>query len=731
MVIQGIIRSVIFHNEENGYTVARFFAEDEEFTVVGHTFLPEEGKELELEGEWVYHPKYREQFQFSAYREHLPTSKEQILRYLSSGMIPYVGKKTAEKMVDLFGEETLEILRDHPERLMEIEGIGKKKSEKIAEAFEEQREVREILLFTQNYGISTSLAVKIYRKFGSASMEVIQRDPYRLAEEVRGIGFATADRIAKNMGMAEDSPGRKRGAVSYVMQKALASGHCYLPFEELKTRTSKLLQLNSEDFLPDPMELALWDKFFVTKNSKGYVVYFTGVYRWENFVAQNLRERLQRKKESGDAKGRIEEITEELSLSLAEKQREALECALTHPVMILTGGPGTGKTTTLRALILLLESMGKKVVLAAPTGRAAKRMEETSNRPASTIHRLLESQYNEEDIFFGPQYEEDIDADVLILDEVSMLDLPLMVRVLQALPEKGDLILVGDKDQLPSVGPGNILGDLIGSGLVPVVELSEIFRQGKNSKIVLNAHSINHGEMPEVNTPGGDFYFIRKNPRETPLEIVTLVRDRLPGFCNVDSGEDIQVLCPMRGGPCGVEQLNILLQEAMNPRSPEKREATINGILFREGDKVMQIKNNYRLSWTTESEIYETGGEGIFNGDMGRITSLDPEEKTAIITYDDIKQVEYTFQGMEEVRLCYATTIHKSQGSEYPVVIVPIQWAPPMLLTRNLLYTAITRAREYVVLVGEDRYLKQMVDNNEVGVRYTGLKDRLLAGGKI
>lgn len=729
MLIKGIIRSIIFHNEENGYTVARLYAEeeDEEITVVGHSLTIEVGRELELEGEWVFHPKYHEQFQFNSYKEHIPTTTDGILRYLSSGMLPYVGKKTAKKIVDRFGEETLEILRYRPDRLLEIEGIGQKKLEKITEAYEEQREVREILIFTQSYGISTSLAVKIYRTFGEDSMEIIKHDPYRLAEEVRGIGFITADKIAENLGISKDDPARKRGAVSFVMQQSLGRGHCYLPLDEVERETAKLLNLPVEKVHLSPTEIALNPKFFLARKDGEFHLYFAGMYRWENYVAQDICRRIRIGGESlSVSRDELDELLDEFEIKPAEGQRLAIETALEHPIMILTGGPGTGKTTVLRALLPVLESLGKKVTLAAPTGRAAKRMEETTNRPASTIHRLLDARFLDEDIFTDTEPEEELETDVLIIDEASMVDLPLMYRTLQALPDEGRLILVGDKDQLPSVGPGNILSDFIGSGIIPVVELTEIFRQEKDSRIVENAHRINHGEIPVLNAPGGDFFFDKQDKEDTANEIVSLVNGRLTDYYNVKGMDGIQVLTPMRKGVVGVNVLNEQLQQALNPPSPTKKEVKILGTLFREGDKVMQIRNNYQLTWKNDSMTYTEEGEGVFNGDTGFITEIDDDEKTVLITYDDVRKVEYTFQGMEEVRLCYATTIHKSQGSEYPVVIIPIQWAPPMLLTRNLLYTGVTRAKTAVVLVGNEKYLDMMIRNNRVNVRYTALRDKLI-----
>ncbi|MDO5713067.1 MAG: ATP-dependent RecD-like DNA helicase [Tissierellia bacterium] len=727
MLIHGVIRSIIFHNESNGYTVARLYAEeeDEEITIVGTSLTIEVGKELELEGEWVFHPKYQEQFSFTSYKEHLPTTKEGIVRYLSSGMIPYVGKKMAKRLVDKFGDKTLDIMESNPNRLLEIEGIGEKKLKKIKEAFEEQQEVRDILLFTQSYGISTNLAVKIYRKFGEASMEIMKQNPYRLAEEVRGIGFNTADQIARNLGFSPDNPLRKRGAISYVMQGSIQQGHCYYPLKLVEEKVSKLLNIPREEVEFSPMELAVHPNFYVAKNEEELCLYYVGMYRWENFVAQDIFRRLRKNFTLEGEKGDIDSLLKNFEIDLAKKQKEALWRALESSIMILTGGPGTGKTTTLRAILLLLESMGKKVTLAAPTGRAAKRMEEATNRKAYTIHRLLAAEYSEDQLFSNMDFDEEIETDVLIIDEVSMVDLPLMYRTLKALPVDARLILVGDKDQLPSVGPGNVLRDLILSQYIPVVELDEIFRQEKDSQIVNNAHMINHGKYPKVNAPGGDFYFIHQSKEKTVEEIISLVKQRLPDFYNINNMDDIQVLTPMRKGVVGVEYLNEKLQAVLNPPNKNKGEATVLGTTFRVGDKVMQIKNNYQLSWKTTSQTYQEEGEGIFNGDTGIVTSIDEEEKMVTITYDDVREVEYSYQMLEEVHLCYATTIHKSQGSEFPVVIIPIQWAPPMLLTRNLLYTGITRARRLVVLVGHESYLKAMIDNDFINIRFTSLERKL------
>lgn len=718
MEIIGRILSIYFHSEKTGYTVMRVYAEeeDEEFSAVGTTMGLTEGMLVELVGEWGVHPKYGEQFQCSSIHPHVPTSREEIYHYLSSGVLPHIRRRMAKRIIDAFGEEALDILQNDPKQYLAIEGIGKKKLEDIRRAFEESWGLRRFIATTSRLGLSPSMAQKIYDAFPGEALEVLERTPYRLVLEVSGLGFSRVDAIAKELGIKENDPMRKQAALHEVMNRAMGEGHCFLPFSLATERVQALL--NEKDLTLDPMDIGIHRRYYLVQEKEELRIYMANLLKDENTVAKDLASR----SENGELLGttiNVDEVLTSLGITLACRQKEALHLGLSSGVMILTGGPGTGKTTTLRALITCFEAQGKKVVLAAPTGRAAKRMSEATHREASTIHRLIELGHEEEEV------EKTIDGDVLVIDEVSMVDISLLARTLEALPERCQLILVGDKDQLPSVGPGNVLRDLIASEKIPMVELDEIFRQAKDSQIVLGAHAVNTGEKPKVNEPGSDLFLVRHESKNLDELIVALVEKRLPDYYHLDPWEDIQVLTPMRKGEVGVNALNTLLQERLNPLTEEMTEVELYGVRFREGDKIMHVKNNYQLSYRYGRDSSSLEGTGVFNGDMGKILEIDEEKREVLILFDDQRYATYPYQTMEEVRLAYAVTIHKSQGSEYPVVVIPLAPAPPMLQSRNLLYTAMTRAQKLVVLVGEEKYLERMVKNDHIGVRYSSLEEKL------
>ena len=727
--LEGVVEDIIFRNEVNSYTVAVLNTPDGDATIVGYAPFINIGETITVEGDWVYHPNYGEQLEFSNISIVVPSTINGIEKYLSSGMIPYIGPKTAKKIVDKFGLDTLDIIQFNPERLKEIEGIGDKKLKKIVEAFEEQGELRNIMVFLQQYGITANYGIKIYKKYGTDTVNIISENPYRLAEDIYGIGFKTADKIAQNMGISLDSPHRVEGGIRYTINKFAGNGHTYVPKEELKEATFKLLNVDKDLIEESIRNLAIRGILHIMDKAEEQIVYYTPYHVAENNVARKIVElsRVELDTLKIDIEKAIYEIEGEDGIIFAKKQREAIEESISNGVMVMTGGPGTGKTTIINAIIKIFEDQGLTVHLAAPTGRAAKRMTETTGKEAKTIHRLLEYSHMEEDMAFGLNEESPLITDLLIIDEASMIDILLMNNLLKALNPGTRLILVGDIDQLPSVGPGNVLRDIIESGIVKVVKLDEIFRQGEESMIVVNAHRINHGEYPFLNEKDKDFYFIREEDTKNIVNIILdLCKDRLPSFYGIDTLKDIQILTPMKKGDVGINALNKHLQDTLNPKSYNKAEKQIGDEIFRVGDKVMQIKNNYSTEWeiVKDGEIIEKG-EGVYNGDFGYILDIDKDNNTILVLFDEEKEVEYSFSQLDELKLSYATTVHKSQGSEFKVVIMPIYWGPPMLLTRNLLYTAITRARDLVVLVGEERYLRSMINNNRITKRYSSLDTKI------
>lgn len=730
--IEGVIDSVVYSNESNGYTVARLRKDREIITIVGYLPLINEGESVRITGSWVNHPEYGQQLKIETYSECLPTTVSGIEKYLASGLIDGVGPVTANRLVEKFGLDTLDIMEYNPERLTEVEGIGEKKAKVIAEAFSEQRELRNVMVFLQTYGITTGNSIKIYKKYGQNTINIIKENPYRLTVDVFGIGFKTADKIAQNLGIERASRYRLMAGIKYVLTEFCGSGgHTYLPLDMLLQKGSELLECQ-EDLLHDAcVSLALNKEVAMEKIDDIAAVYLMPFYYSELGTTKRILELLS--SDAGDIEVNIdEEIRDyeyETGIDLAPQQKEAVRCAIEKGVAIITGGPGTGKTTIIKCIINIMEKADMAVTLAAPTGRAAKRMTEATGREARTIHRLLEMGYSEgeENMAFLKDDSDPVDCDVIIIDEASMVDIVLMNNLLKAIIPGTRLIIVGDVDQLPSVGPGNVLRDLIESEVIPFVRLTEIFRQSEESLIIVNAHRINKGDLPYLNEKDKDFFFMNCSSQESTLNmILELVGSRIPQFKEgCDPQRYIQVLTPMRKGICGVQNLNIKLQELLNPPSPDKDERKVRDYVFRTGDKIMQIKNNYNINWNRIRGKGDSEGRGIFNGDLGYIEYIDNEDNKMSVIFDDDKRAVYDFSDCDELELAYAVTIHKSQGSEFPVVVIPAVWGPPMLMTRNLLYTGITRARELVVIAGSRQVLSGMISNNRITKRYSGLMHRI------
>ena len=726
--IQGMVSDIVFKNEENGYTIANLANEDDEITIVGCMPTLSMGESIEVEGKWINHKIYGSQFEVQNFMPVTPSSLEGIYVYLSSGMIHGIGEKMAKRIVDKFGVDTLDIIQNTPERLTEVEGIGMKKVKQIQESYEENRELRNIIIKLSPYGITPNYCLRIYKKYKEKSIEIINKNPYRLAEEVRGIGFKIADEIASKIGIDKYSPDRIMQGILFTLNQSLANGHTYLPKRVLIEQSVKILGVESSFVEKGIMDLAYAQKVHLENKNGEILVYLMMYYICENGVCKEIIKLSQH--EIKDLHINIDEeikiVEKEDNINLAKNQIEAVKEAINNGVTIITGGPGTGKTTTINTIIKIFENNDQKVVLCAPTGRAAKRMSETSNKEAKTIHRLLEMGFatDSDELIFFKDEEDPIDADVIILDEASMVDIILMYNLLKAVKLGTRLLLVGDSDQLPSVGAGNVLKDIIDSGVIKTVRLNEIFRQARESMIVVNAHKINNGEPLFLNVKNKDFFFLRKNTNEEIInEIIGLVSERLPKFYKFDKLKDIQVLASMRKGDLGVNNLNIELQKYLNPPEKYKQEEQFAKRTFRVGDKVMQIRNNYTKKWETEDK--SDSGEGIYNGDIGYLFHIDKDKKTVYVLFDKVKLASYKYDELDELDHSFCTTIHKSQGSEFPVVVIPIVWAPPMLLSRNLLYTAVTRAKKLVVLVGDVRYLEQMIKNNRINDRYSNLSYKL------
>lgn len=729
--IKGYVEHIVYRNEDNGYTVFHLNNEDGEVTCVGNFHFIEEGELLRMEGEYTTHKLYGLQFAVQTSEVCEPEDLVSIERYLGSGAIKGVGAALAGRIVKKFREDTFRIIEEEPERLAEVKGISERKAREIAVQAEEKKDLRRAMIYLQKYGISTTLAAKIYQQYGRNVYRIIEENPYRLADDVAGVGFKTADEIAAKVGIHTDSDYRIRSGIFYTLMQSIGEGHVYLLKDALTWRAGKLLEVEIDNIEKYLMDLAMEKKVVLKEAEDGVRVYSSRFYYMELNVAKmlhdlNISEEVSRERLL-ERLGKIEDAT---GLFLDEMQRKAVMEAAKQGILVLTGGPGTGKTTTINAMIRLFESEGMTILLAAPTGRAAKRMTETTGYEASTIHRLLEVSGNpEEETIGGFQRNEEnpLDTDVLIIDEVSMVDLPLMNALLKAVMPGTRLILVGDQNQLPSVGPGSVLKDIIASGCFPVVMLTKIFRQAGESDIVVNAHKINRGEPVILDNKSRDFFFLKRQEPDVIISVMlTLIQKKLPKYVNAGI-YDIQVMTPMRKGLLGVERLNQILQQYLNPPSPEKSEREYADRLFREGDKVMQIKNNYQLEWKIQTKYGLTvdKGQGVFNGDMGVVREINTYEETITVEYDEHRQVVYPYSMMDELELAYAITVHKSQGSEYPAVVIPLLQGPRQLYHRNLLYTAVTRAKKCVTLVGSEAVFQEMIRNNQDQKRNTSLVERI------
>ena len=731
--IKGYVEHIVYRNEENGYTVFNLNNEDGDLTCVGKFHFIEEGELLELNGEYTVHKLYGTQLQVESAKVCEPEDLMSIERYLGSGAIKGIGTALAGRIVKKFKEETFRIIEEEPERLAEIKGISERKAREIAAQVEEKKDMRQAMIFLQKYGISTTLAARIYQHYGQSVYRVIEENPYQLADHVSGVGFKTADEIAARVGIHADSDYRIRSGIFYTLLQSVNEGHIYLKQSVLLYRTSVLLGVQIDNIEKYLLDLAMEKKIVLKREDENddTRVYSSHYYYMELNTAKMLHDLNVRYDIAGvTLKHRIHAIEENTELRLDEMQQMAVMEAARSGITVVTGGPGTGKTTTINAMIHFFESEGMELFLAAPTGRAAKRMTEATGYEAQTIHRLLEVNGNPEEegnSGFQRNAENPLEADVIIIDEMSMVDLPLMYALLHAIIPGTRLILVGDANQLPSVGPGSVLKDIIRSDYFPVVRLTKIFRQAGESDIVVNAHKINRGEEVLLDNKSRDFFFLkRQDPNIIISVLITLIQKKLPKYVDAKS-YDIQVLTPMRKGLLGVERLNKILQAYLNPPGPDKREREIGDRIFREGDKVMQIKNNYQLEWeiATRYGLTIDKGLGVFNGDMGIIREINVHEETVTVEYDEQKKVRYPYGLLEELELAYAITIHKAQGSEYPAVVIPLLQGPRQLFNRNLLYTAVTRARRCVTLVGSDTVFQGMIQNTDEQKRNTSLAERI------
>lgn len=735
--IKGYVDHIIYQNKDNGYAVLSMNVDDEEEICVGIFRGVDNGENLEITGEYVEHPSYGFQFKASSFKVVEPDDLLSMERYLGSGAIKGVGEALAKRIVKKFGKDTFRVIEEEPERLVEVKGISERIAQQITDQMIEKREIREAFLFLQKYGITNTLAVKIYEKYGMGMYSILKENPYRLAEDIQGVGFRLADEIAEKIGIHTDSDYRIRSGILYTLLQASLEGHMFLPMRVLVRRSADLLQVPEEAIRAQIQNLHMDHKVVVKKTTDEPEVYAFSYYYAELNCARMLRElNVLMESELLDSEEKrietiLQRILKEQGLELDELQKNAvLEC-VKHGIMILSGGPGTGKTTTINTIIRYFDEEGMDILLAAPTGRAAKRMTEATGYEARTIHRMLEINGGMEDgsrARFERNGENPLEADVVIIDEMSMVDIYLFQSLLEAVSVGTRLILVGDVDQLPSVGPGQVLQDLIESKSFPTVMLKKIYRQAGESDIVMNAHRINMGKKIALNNKSKDFFFLPRNDVQVIYKhMIQLITEKLPRYVEAEP-YDIQVLTPMRKGSLGVETLNEILQRYLNPADPSKQEHMIGERIFREGDKVMQIKNNYQLEWEIVSQygIRIDSGSGVFNGDIGTIRRIREESSTVQVEYDEHRLVEYTFSQLDEIELAYAITIHKSQGSEYPAVLLPLLSGPKMLMNRNLLYTAVTRARKCVTILGSQEVVDGMIENENQYHRYTGLGRRIL-----
>ncbi len=727
-VIKGYVEKIVYRNTDNGYTVMSVNTDGEDMTCVGIFHYIGEGEYIELKGEYNDHPTYGIQLSVSEYEIIAPEDEISMIRYLGSGAIKGVKVSTATKIVNRFKKDTFRIMEEEPERLAEIKGISMKKAMEISEQMEEKKDLRKAMIFLGQYGISMTLAVKIYNYYGPGVYEVVRVNPYKMADDIDGIGFRIADEIASHVGINSDSDFRIKSGILYALQQAAANGNVYVPHDVLVYQAKELLNLSDVDLEKQLMDLSVDKRIMI----RGDEIYASNFYYTELSIARSLTDL--NEKASPDEKKimqKLSTIEDEEGIILDEMQEKAVLEAVKCGLLIITGGPGTGKTTTIKTIIRYFESEGMEIRLAAPTGRAAKRMQEATGMEAQTIHRLLELNGNPENDSKASQFERNemnpLETDVIIIDEMSMVDIFLMQALLKAIMPGTRLILVGDTNQLPSVGPGNVLRDIIASGVFQVVRLEKIFRQAATSDIVMNAHKINKGEKIDLAKRSLDFLFIKRNDADTIIAAtLTLIREKLPAYVNADI-HDIQVLTPARKGLLGVERLNTILQKFLNPPEESKIERETASGIFREGDKVMQIKNDYQIEWEMRGKygIATDRGMGVFNGDVGIIRRINTYTEYMEVEFEENKFVTYTFKQLDELELAYAITIHKSQGSEYPAVIMPMYPGPRILMNRNLLYTAVTRAKKCVCMVGEPEVFALMEANDKEQERYSGLRDRI------
>mgnify|MGYP001622860030 CR=1 FL=1 len=738
--IEGPVESIIYKNDENGYIVFSIYSEDygeffseAEIVCVGYIPSLNVGENVILLGNIINHSTYGKQFKVETYEKVIPRTERGIEKYLCSGAIKGIGKKIAERIVEKFGVDSLEIIEKSPEKLAQIKGISERKAMEIGQLFIEQEGLRKAIIYLQQYDIQPIFTMKIYNQFKEHTIRVVETNPYRLADEMFGVGFKIADNIAEKIGIEKNSKYRIKAGIKYILnESANINGNVYMPENMLLNLTEQLLNIDKDIIEVNLADLQMERQICMEKDENGNRIFLNSYYYAENYVAKKILELSKNKVEYDKSYDLlIKNVENENGIYLANNQKEAIKQAMINGVLVITGGPGTGKTTTINSIIKMFQNEGYEIELCAPTGRAAKRMSEATGLEAQTIHRLLGMGFSGENTkmkFFQKDEDMPIEADVIIVDECSMIDIILMRGLLNAIAQGTRLILVGDVDQLPSVGAGNVLRDIINSNCITVVKLNEIFRQAKESAIITNAHKINNGQYPILNDVNKDFFFLKRhNMEELNKTIVELITTRLPKFLNISDPKMIQVLAPMKKSLIGVENLNNILQNALNPKSENKNEKQFRNIIFREGDKVMQMKNNYNMSW----QIVENGrckdeGTGIFNGDEGIINKIDDINAYIEVIFDDCKYVKYDFTQLDELNLSYAITIHKSQGSEYKAIIMPIHSGASMLLTRNLLYTGVTRAKELAVIVGMQETLNKMVDNNRQVNRYTYLKDRII-----
>lgn len=731
--LEGYVERIVYRNLENGYTVMMLVKDDDEITCVGTFSFINEGEYLALTGSYTDHKMYGSQFNVTAYEVKEPEDMISIERYLGSGAIKGIKSALAARIVRKFKENTFHIIENEPERLAEVKGISEKMAREIYQQFTEKRELRNAMLFLQKYGISLNLAVKIYHQYGERMYSIIQENPYRLAEDISGVGFKIADEIAAKVGIRSDADYRVRAGILYALLQAANNGHVYLPKSVLVGKTCEILIVEAQTVERHLMGLAMEKKIVIKESEQEPQIYSSAYYYMELNTAGMLHDlNITYDISEAQIQQRLANIERESNLELDEMQRYAVTKAVSHGLFVITGGPGTGKTTTINAILRFFEAEGMDMLLAAPTGRAAKRMKETTGYEASTIHRMLEISKGVEDnsgrMMFERNETNPLETDVIIVDEMSMVDIALMHSLLKAITVGTRVILVGDVNQLPSVGPGNVLRDIIDSKEFSVVKLTKIFRQATESDIIVNAHKINAGEQICLDNKSKDFFLLKRDDVNVIMNVmIQLVRDKMPKYVNA-SVYDIQVLTPMRKGELGVERLNQVLQQYLNPPESSKKEKEYMGGVFREGDKVMQIKNNYQLTWETKSRYGITieSGTGVFNGDMGVIREINLFAELVTVEFDEGRLVEYPFSQLEELELAYAVTIHKSQGSEYPAIVIPILSGPRMLFNRNLLYTAVTRAKQCVTIVGSDTMVQNMIENVSEMKRYSGLYERII-----